>query len=201
MAKSNDVGDEDPDARYEYRVWGKHKKARKLLAALASDVITEEIDDCYFLVDEPEVNAKIRNHTLKVKHLVGHSRGFERWVSRRHRDSSTAPAPFDTLLDELSLDRRPGKRTDLDDAVADLDHELAERAVFVCKERRRYTIGSIRAEVTDITLQDTGEVLHTLAIEGDDLDALVALRKRLGLKDAENVAVHVAIDIDAELRG
>lgn len=201
MAKTSDKDDEDLDARYEYRVWGKHKKARKLLAALATDVATEVVDDCYFLVDEPEVNAKIRNQTLKVKHLVGHSRGFERWVSRRHRDASTAPAPFDTLLTELSLDRRRGERTDLDEAVADLDHELADRAVFVCKERRCYTIGSIKAEVTDITLEETGEVLHTLAIEGDDLDALVSLRKRLGLKNVDNVAVHVAIDADSDSRG
>lgn len=199
MTKDPDIDDSDidhSDARYEYRVWGKQKKARKILAALASDVVAEVIDDCYFLVDEPAVNAKIRNRTLKVKRLVGHERGFERWVSKRHRNAETAPAPFDSLLEELRLDRRRGKSYDLDAAVANLDSAMADCAVFVTKRRQRYTIGSMRAEATDITIESTGEVLHTLAIEGDDIDELVALRKRLGLKGVDNVAVHVAIDAD-----
>ena len=72
----------------------------------------------------------------------------------------------------------------------------AVRAVPVTKRRTRYRIGSIRAEVTEVTIERTGEVLRTLAIEGDDLDELVALRDRLGLGESANVAVHLAIDPD-----
>ena len=35
--------------------------------------------------------------------------------------------------------------------------------------------------------------MHTLAIEGENLDDLVSLRKKLGLRDQPNVAVHEAI--------
>ncbi|NNE72895.1 MAG: hypothetical protein HKN26_04465 [Acidimicrobiales bacterium] len=185
------------DARYEYRVWGKHRGARKTLSAIASREIVERVDDCYFLIDEPGVNAKVRGNALKVKRLVAERKGFECWVSNWHHEAETAPAPFDELFDELRLDRPArGKPFNLVKAVDRLDDE-APKAIFVTKERRRYRVGSVKAEVTDITIEQTAEVLRTLAIVGDDLDELVALRKRLGLRDAENVAVHVAIDTAA----
>ena len=43
---------------------------------------------------------------------------------------------------------------------------------------------------------ESGDVLHTLAIEGNDLDDLVALRKRLGLRGEPNVAVHEVIEAE-----
>ncbi len=41
-------------------------------------------------------------------------------------------------------------------------------------------------------------MLYTLSIEGDDLDELSALRKRLGLRDEDNVAVHNALDLEID---
>jgi len=199
MAKNQASGDNHDSERYEYRVWGKRRKARKALKKLADSSSTEVMDDCYFLVDDPEWNAKVRDSTLKVKQLVGHKRGFERWTADWHTNAKRLDAPFDQLFDDLHLDRvQRGKRFSITKAVAKLDDDPAARPVFVKKCRTRYLIGSIRAEVTDITLTETGEELHTLAIEGADLDALVALRKRLGLKGLDNVPVHVAIDPEAD---
>ena len=45
-------------------------------------------------------------------------------------------------------------------------------------------------------MTETGEVMRTLSIEGDDLRALVRLRKQLGLKGETNTPVHQAIDED-----
>jgi hypothetical protein len=72
------------------------------------------------------------------------------------------------------------------------------RPVFVTKQRRRFRIGNLRAESTDIRIHETGEVLHTLSIEGDDLEDLAALRKRLGLRGQDNVAVHSALDSEID---
>ncbi len=197
MSKQTELDGESSDARYEYRVWGKHRKARKILSSLASEEITEQISDCYLLVDDPGWNAKVRDSTLKVKKLIAEERGFERWTSNWHRAADTTPSPFDELFEDLRLDRpRRGKSFDLSKAVGRLDLDTAATAVFVSKQRRRYRVGSMRGEATDVTIADTGEVLHTLAIEGDDLDDLVALRKKLGVKGSANVAVHVAIDAE-----
>ncbi len=195
MAKNNN----DSDGGYEYRVWGEHRKARKVLAAIGTGKSSEEIKDCYFLVDDSDWNAKVRDSTLKVKRLVAEKRGFEQWSAEWHRDGDAIPAPFDQLFDDLHLDRlNRGKSFSISKAVKGLDDDHETKPVFVTKNRVRYRVGSIRAEVTDIQIDASGEVLQTLAIVGDDLDELVALRKKLGLTDAENVAVHVAIDPDTD---
>lgn len=181
--------------RYEYRVWGKHKKARKLLDSIGTDKTIEVINDCYFLGDDPDWNAKVRNSTLKLKRLVAEERGFEQWTSDWYRKSEKTPAPFDELFDDLHLGRLSrGKKFSIKKAVKGLDDDHVARPVFVTKDRVRYRVGALRAEVTDIRVNDTGEELHTIAIVGDDLDELAALRKQLGIKKSDNVAVHLAID-------
>lgn len=166
-----------------------------MLSRLATSTAHEVVDDCYFLVDDQGWNAKVRENTLKLKQLVAEERGFERWSSNSYRSADATPSPFDALFEDLDLQRAAkGESFDLAEAVSLLGADPSAKAVFVTKHRIRYRIGPLRAEVTDITLAETGEVLHTLAIEGDDLDDLAALRKKLGLKSSENVAVHVAID-------
>ena len=195
MAKKN----QSQDAKFEYRVWGDQQKARNVLASVGTDKTTEEIEDCYFLGDDSDWNAKVRDSTLKVKRLVAEKRGFEQWSSEWHRDGDETPAPFDQLFDDLHLDRlNRGKSFSISKAVKGLDDDHEARPVFVTKSRVRYRVGSVRAEITDIRIDGTGEVLQTLAIVGDDLDELVALRKKLGLTDSENVAVHVAIDPETD---
>lgn len=194
MAKKQHTASDPPRVRYEYRVWGKHRKARKLLVKLASDVTEERVKDCYLLVEDSTWNAKVRNNTLKIKQLVSQDKGFERWSADRPASADAAPSPFDDLYERLRLDRpQRGKSYDLYDAVNSLDADPDTRVVFVVKHRRRYTIGKLRAEVTDIEITETSEVLHTLAIDGENLDDLVSLRKKLGLRDQPNVAVHEAI--------
>lgn len=196
MTDVDDIPGEWRRTRYEYRVWGKHRKARKLLAELATSETTESVEDCYLLIDDAAWNAKVRDSTLKIKHLVSEDRGFEEWASGRYKAAEDVPSPFDAIFEALSLDRpQKGKKYSIERAVKDLkDLDVDVRPVFVTKERVRYRIGSLLAEVTDIEIVDSDEVLHTVSIEGDDLDELAALRKKLGLKKEPNIAVHQAID-------
>lgn len=188
-----------PGGKYEYRVWGKHKKARNLLDAMGTEKTVETIEDCYFLGDDPDWNAKVRDSTLKVKRLVAEERGFEQWTSESYQENTNTPEPFGELFDDLHLDRlNRGKKFNINKAVKELDDDHDARPVFVTKTRVRYRVGTVRAEVTDIVINATGEDLQTLAIVGNDLDELVALRKQLGLKKSDNVAVHLAIDPQVE---
>lgn len=182
------------NTRYEYRVWGEHRKACRKLSKMASEETTEKIEDCYFLVDDPTWNAKVRGDALKVKELVDTRKGFEQWATTWHTDNENLPAPFDDLYDELRLDRPArGKSWDLPKQVSKLDDE-SPRPVFVTKRRRRYRVGGIRAESTEVRIKGSCERLQTLAIEGDDLESLLALRKELGLKKGKNVPMHQAIE-------
>jgi len=200
MAKKQQVDAEPRRARYEFRVWGKHRDARRMLAKMSTDVTAERVEDCYLIVDDPSWNAKVRDNTLKVKQLIDEDKGFEQWSREKHRSSKTAPSPFDDLFDELRLDRpQRGKSYDLAKAVKKLDADSGVRAVFVTKDRKRYRIGDVRAEVTDISVHETGEVLRTLSFEGDSLKELVALRKELGVKKKSNLAVHQAIENEVRI--
>ena len=98
MTKKQLITPEPTGARFEHRVWGKHRKARKLLTKLATEQMTERVNDCYLLVDDPAWNAKIRNNTLKIKQLVAERKGFERWTSDRHRTADSVPSPFDVRV-------------------------------------------------------------------------------------------------------
>jgi len=180
--------------RFEYRVWGDHTRAQRKLAKLADGETVERVNDCYLVTDDLSWNAKIRNNRLKLKRLVAERKGFERWVSGQYRSNDEPPAPFDQLSDELDLDRVRAKGSyDLSDAVDGLDPDLGVQVVFVAKRRRRYRVGDLKAEVTDISIVQTKQSMTTLAIEGDNLDDLVALRKKLGLKREPNTPVHQAI--------
>ncbi len=199
MSKKPTTTSEPPAARYEYRVWGKQPRARQLLEKLASTVSEERVKDCYLLAGDGSWNAKVRNNRLKVKQLIAEDRGFERWSADRPRSAGDAPEPFDVLFEQLRLDRpQRGKSYDLYDAVDRLEADPDTKVVFVVKQRKRYTVGRLRAEATDIEIVETSEVMYTLAIEGEDLDDLVALRERLGLRDEPNLAVHTAIALTAD---
>jgi hypothetical protein len=199
MAKKQ-LTTEPTGARFEYRVWGPHRRARKALAKLASEQTSETIEDCYLLVADPSWNAKIRDNTLKIKQLVAEHKGFERWTSDRHHSADTVPSPFDILFERLGLDRpQRGEEFDLSAEIAALGPDAGVRPVFVTKQRRRFRIGNLRAESTDIRIHESGEVLHTLSIEGDDLEDLASLRKRLGLRGQDNVAVHSALDSEIDV--
>jgi len=197
MSKKQTTGSDVGPARYEYRVWGENRSARKQLEKLSRSTVKEQVNDCYLIVDDTSWNAKVRDNTLKVKQLVELDDGFQRWSSGRHRAAKTTPTPFDEIFERLRLDRpQRGKSFDLRRAVERLDPKSGVRAVFVTKKRRRYLVGSLRAEVTTVLLRDSGEVMHTLSIEGDDLGELISLRKRLGLRDEPNIAVHEAIEAE-----
>ena len=186
--------DESTAGRYEFRVWGRHRKASQMLARLADSSTRERVDDCYLLVDDPSWNAKIRGNSVKIKQMVAERKGFEHWVSGSYRAAESAPSPFDEVFDELALDRLlRAAEIDFSKVIDRIDPDSGTHAVVVSKDRRRYTIGDVRAESTTIDVHATKEVLDTLVIEGDDLDALKALRKQLGIRGEDNVAVHQAL--------
>lgn len=195
MTRTSDELTGSERAWFEYRVWGRHPRACKRLARLASSTTDEIVEDWYLLSEAPRVNAKVRGDAVKLKRLVDERQGFEAWVSERHRRPERAPEPFDEVLASLPDRRRPDPEA-VTGALDALAPSLGFRTVRVRKHRHLHRVGPLRAEVTDIEVVATGETLRTIVIEGRDLDALVALRERLGLRGEPNVALHQAIAPD-----
>ena len=180
---------------YEFRVWGKYRNAQRVLDQLAAEVSLQEFDDCYLLGSDPRWNVKVRDGKLKLKRLVAQEEGFECWTSRRYKSAENAPSPFAGMFDELGLGG-PGEMEsyEISEVVAGWDDRAETQPLLVTKQRRRYHIGLGEAEVVKIDVHDSPIVLKSLAIQGDDLDKLIALRDELGLDGEENLAVHMALE-------
>lgn len=186
----------DPRARYEYRVWGRRADLQRHLSGLADSVHHDSIEDCYLLVADPACNAKIRGKRLKVKRLIDERFGFQRWSSTWHR-LDRIPEPFGAMLAELT--DQPHQWDDpqsLASAIGEVESLHSIRAVYVAKDRRRFRLGSIRAEAVELEIPGLGRPLTTVAFGGRDLGQLIQLRRTLGLDLAPNVAVHLAVDTD-----
>lgn len=184
-----------PEPRYEFRVWGQQRSARRLLSNLAASERKERLSDCYLLDGDPSHNAKIRHSRLKLKQLEEERLGFQRWSTAWHRVPKDVPEPFDRLLGDIS---RAELRSEdfqhlLTEAADGLDGGDPVRAVFVTKRRRRFRIGSMKAEATNVKIEGRSGSLSTVAIEGPDLHELIKLRETLGLAHAPNLALHLAV--------
>ncbi len=183
--------------RYEFRVWGDRTDASRQLARLAGDHDRQHLRDCYLLDGNPARNTKIRDSRVKVKYLVDERLGFQRWSSVWHAPTDGGRRPSDRLLGEIR--RIAPESDDYQDAVAEAVEVFGAddrpSVVFVTKHRRRFAIGSMKAESTKVTVDGNPRSMHTLAIEGPDLDELVGLRAELGLAHVPNLALHLAVGL------
>lgn len=158
---------------YEFRVWGERFDACRRLTMLGGDERQERLSDCYLLDGDPARNTKIRRRKLKVKHLVEEVQGFQWWSSAWH---------------------------ELAEALEEVETDDPLRAVFVTKHRRRFRIGSMKAESTTVGIQGRPRSLQTLAIEGPDIQDLIRLRAMLGLTGVPNLALHLAVGLECGIR-
>jgi len=182
-------------AKYEFRVWDPKRKVSRQLATMAEFDYGERLHDCYLLVADKSYNAKIRRNRIKIKRLVGEQAGFQCWSSKWLSSPNDAPKPFGRLLSELhSLRPVPDDfERELTRILRGLRLEKGVRPVFVTKRRRRFYLGSMKAETAEIKVRGHKSSRSTVAIEGSDLNDLIHLRSGLGLTKVPNLAFHLAI--------
>ena len=167
-----------------------------MLAAMAESECHQEIDDWYLFLGSASCNAKVRRNRLKVKRLVEERFGFQRWASIRHSmvDDSmvddTTGGPIDLLVDELGVVDPPRSVAKAHGVPFGAS---AVAAIHVNKWRRRFELGPMRAEATEVVVDGHPDRLTTVAIEGCDLDDLIRLRAELGLDRHPNLAYHLAL--------
>ena len=176
--------------RYEFRVWGGvvDAAADRLRALAGGPVERARSSETYVVaVRRPDINTKIRAGLLDVKVLRRVVDDCEQWSLWAKTDFPIAAALLEAVLGRLGADE-----ADLDRAVYDHDQFMelvaghpALRVVRVEKVREKFVIGACLAEVSDVTVD--GPKLRTLAIESVQVDAVAAMRRRLGLENEPNV--------------
>lgn len=184
-------------SRYEFRAFAQNfgmveTKMRKL----SSCSMIRESQEVYIIsAANNENNTKIRDMKMDIKELVEIKQGLERWNPRMKGEF---PMQTDVIRDEVFpafAVREPEFERDVYSLgqylgeLIDPHPELSEVNVF--KRRFAFTINGCIAEIAQLLIN--GAAIQTVAVELEDVDAILEAKEMLGLKEYENVNYLLAI--------
>lgn len=181
--------------RFEFRIFGDglqfiEQRMRRLAPCDAID----ESREIYILgATGTDHNLKIRHGHLESKTLVERDGDLERW---RPTGRWAFPVPWE-VLQSLSLEpsdmevRGESQAIDVAGLLARVRPRHGLFRANVHKRRFRFSIAGCAAERDELWVN--GAAIQSLALEASEAGAVTALRARLGLADAENVAYPLAL--------
>jgi len=177
--------------RWEWRTFGERfGPAEEAFAALTPES-AEETDETYLLSTQSDASVKIRNRLMDVKHLdTVNGDGLEQWrpVLKGQFPLSSGDAALvlaELGVSPLASDRDAHTLAEFLEDLVPLHPEL--RAVGVHKQRSHFTIGGAMAELSELTVD--GRTTGTIAIEGEDPDAVISVVRDLRLADRVNTCM------------
>jgi len=175
--------------RWEWRAFGAAFSGAEDALARSTSGPPHESDEIYFLASSGQ-NVKFRDGLMDVKVLKQVDRdGLEQWVPVMKAEFPLPAADVRTVLEALDVTEPQLRYGSY--ALAEFILEFARpggpiRAVRVGKRRERCTIGSCRAEISDV--EAFGYATRTLAVESEDPAAVIAAVRGLGLGDRVNTS-------------
>jgi exopolyphosphatase/guanosine-5'-triphosphate,3'-diphosphate pyrophosphatase len=177
--------------RWEWRAFGTELGSVGATFAPPTPDMVQESDELYVLSSAGTDAVKVRDGLMDVKHLVGlQDDGLEQWTPVMKAAFPLAAAEVANVLLALgveapsALSRAAYDMQALLDEVVDPSPDLL--AVEVHKRRERFTIGGCMAEVTEVRTRHA--TTHTIAIESEDADRVIATVRELGLASRPNVS-------------
>ncbi|WP_040494763.1 hypothetical protein [Ilumatobacter nonamiensis] len=149
-----------------------------------------EKHDVYLVGPNAEVNAKLRESMIEVKHLVERVDALERWSPAWSAELPVEAHAVERLCDELGL---PSPSID-DTTVTEAQlRQILEKSgacdVPAIKQRRKYDFGDAQIEVVDVTFPD--RTIRSVAVEAADESVVQEAVDTFGL-DGENRPMHLA---------
>ncbi|MCP4409407.1 MAG: hypothetical protein GY807_16990 [Gammaproteobacteria bacterium] len=183
--------------RYEFRTFAQNfgmveTKMRKLSPCA---MIRESAEVYIVSAANNHNNTKIRDIKMDIKELAEEKQGLERWNPRMKGE-------FPMAADVIRNDVFPVfavAEPDFKRETYSLDQYLNElilphpelSAVSVFKRRFAFTINSCITEIAQLLIN--GAAIQTVAVELEDIDAILKARELLGLTEYENVNYLLAI--------
>jgi hypothetical protein len=183
--------------RFEFRVWGRHVDdagTSLLRSANSLDPALRSTEMYVVALTRGDVNAKIRGGVMDIKVLRSIVDGCEQWFPWTKAEFPLAVALIEAWLPRLGVSGFVPERStyDFDQFINEVvGAAWALHPVAVDKVRQRFEVEGCLADLAEIVADD--RELRTLAIESADLDALIALRRRLGLEGLVNVNYPAAL--------
>lgn len=188
---------EEIQPRFEFRVWGEHVDDAGALLRDSANALGppgHSAETYVVALNRSDVNAKIRDGLVDIKVLHAIAEGCEQWFPWTKAEFPLAASLIEAWLPRLGVSGLISEHRayDFEQFIDEVVRaEPALHAVGVDKVRQRFEVGGCLAEMAQITVAD--QELRTLAIESTDLDALVEVRRRLGLDGMPNVNYPAAL--------
>jgi hypothetical protein len=158
-------------------------------------MIRESAETYIVSATNDENNTKIRDDKMDIKELVEKKQGLERWNPRMKGEfPMSAEIIQSDVFPAFGVDRSEFKR-DTYTLAQYLDEIIKPHpqlsAVQVFKRRFAFTVNGCIAEVAHLLVN--GAAIQTVAVELEDVDAVLEATKMLDLAAYENVNYLLAI--------
>ena len=183
--------------RYEFRTFAQNfGMVETRMRQLADCEMIRESAEIYIVsAANNENNTKIRDDKMDIKELVEQKKGLERW-------NPLMKGEFPMSADTIQGDVLPAFSVDMPVLNRDtytLDQYLEEiikphpqlLAVQVFKRRFAFTVNGCITEIAHLLVN--GAAIQTVAVELEDVDAVLEAMEMLGLTAYENVNYLLAI--------
>ena len=183
--------------RYEFRAFAQsfglaEEKMRKLSKL---DKFRESSEIYILSPSNYENNVKIRYHTLDIKVWVKEEKGLQQWKPRMQAEF---PMKMEILRDDVFPLLRAAapqfNRTEysLEQFLEDIMIPYPELVIArVLKRRFGYTINGCISEIAELLVN--GAAIKTIAVESEDIAAVLKAKEMLGLQEYENVNYVMAL--------
>ena len=183
--------------RYEFRAFAQNfgiveTKIRQLSKC---EMIRESSEIYIVSATNNENNTKIRDRKMDIKEFVETKQGLERWNPRMKGEF---PMKAETIqkevfpafqVENIEFERKEySLKPYLDEIILPHPHLSA---VHVFKRRFAFTVNGCITEIAHLLVN--GASIQTVAVELEDVDAIIQAKEMLGLTDYENVNYLLAI--------
>ena len=183
--------------RYEFRTFAQNfgMVETRMRQLSKCEMIRESAEIYIVSATNNENNTKIRDDKMDIKELVEKKQGLERWNPRMKGEFPMKRGVIqDEVFPAFGVEVPEFKRDSytlgqyLDEIIMPHAQLLAVR---VFKRRFAFTINGCITEMAHLLVN--GAAIQTVAVELEDMDAILEAKKMLGLTDYENVNYLLAI--------
>lgn len=183
--------------RYEFRAFAQEfgLVETRLRAWSPVDKIRESSEIYIVSRANNENNTKIRDGLLDIKVFIQEKKGLEQWNPRLKAEFPLNAATIEKEVFPAFGVQMPEFTRDSYTLSQFIEEVIRPHpdltAVHVFKRRFGFTINDCLAEVAELLVN--GAAIKTAAVESTDVEAILEVKRRLGLTDYENVNYLVAI--------
>jgi hypothetical protein len=186
--------------RYEFRTFAENLVPLfQELQEKGNEPLKRENEELYIVSESCwDTNFKIRDGKLDIKVLVQQREGLEQWMPKV-KQAFPLEAEFvkENILDDIYFDSEhplpelSGSSYSQEQLLELLNGRHGVKVVEVKKKRHGFLVGECITEFAELMID--GKMVHTVAVESTEVQAVLGLLRELDIDRRENVNYPLAI--------